>query len=234
MQLDGKALVTGGRAESAAVAEAYLRRRQGSGVNGRTRTKAAGAPQEPPPAPGRFLQGDVMKQGVEAIVDGTVERQHRHFVNNAGGFFDNRTSWITPNHSRRCWNVMSTFATQRAAAHDSARFRRIINMSSVEASTAPGISAYVTSSTPSMDSPSPWREVASTSPPTPVPRTDYHRHLPAEGPVLPRRGITPSVIEMFTASRQLASNTVEEVAAVAVLLATDVAGGITERRQHRW
>jgi len=134
------------------------------------------------------------------------------------------------------WNVMSTFwATQRALQHMiPQRFGRIINMSSVEGKHGkPGISAYVTSKhaingfTKSVAKEVAQYNITANSLCPGLIITDIFL---AEGPSAAEAlGITlDQFIEMFTAESAIKrTNTVEEVAAVAVLLATDTAGGIT-------
>jgi 3-hydroxybutyrate dehydrogenase len=245
MQLDGKvALVTGGtRGIGRGIAEAYLREGAMVAVNGRNPEKGEQALQEFAAGDrAAFLQGDVMKQSdVEAIVDGTVERFGRIdiLVNNAGGSFDNANVVDANPDSFEAvlrWNVMSTFwATQRALQHMiPQRFGRIINMSSVEGKHGkPGISAYVTSKhaingfTKSVAKEVAQYNITANSLCPGLIITDIFL---AEGPSAAEAlGITlDQFIEMFTAESAIKrTNTVEEVAAVAVLLATDTAGGIT-------
>jgi 3-hydroxybutyrate dehydrogenase/3-oxoacyl-[acyl-carrier protein] reductase len=245
MQLDGKvALVTGGtRGIGRGIAEAYLREGAKVAVNGRNKDKGEQALQEIGAGDrAASLQGDVMKQSdVEAIVDGTVERFGRIdiLVNNAGGSFDNANVVDANPESFEAvlrWNVMSTFwATRRALQHMIPQgFGRIINMSSVEGKHGkPGISAYVTSKhaingfTKSVAKEVAQYNITANSLCPGLIITDIFL---AEGPsAAEAMGITlDQLIEMFTAESAIKrTNTVEEVASVAVLLATDMAGGIT-------
>src|SRR6476620_11452933 len=222
MQLDGKvALVTGGtRGIGRGIAEAYLREGAMVAVNGRNKAKGEQALQEFAAGDrAAFLQGDVMKQSdVEAIVDATVVDA------NPESF-----------EAVLRWNVMSTFwATQRALKHMiPQRFGRIINMSSVEGKHGkPGISAYVTSKhaingfTKSVAKEVAQYNITANSLCPGLIITDIFL---AEGPSAAEAlGITlDQFIEMFTAESAIKrTNTVEEVAAVAVLLATDTDGGL--------
>jgi NAD(P)-dependent dehydrogenase (short-subunit alcohol dehydrogenase family) len=113
-------------------------------------------------------------------------------------------------------------------------FGRIINMSSVEGKHGkPGISAYVTSKhaingfTKSVAKEVAQYNITANSLCPGLIITDIFL---AEGPsAAEAMGITlDQLIEMFTAESAIKrTNTVEEVASVAVLLATDMAGGIT-------
>ena len=245
MQLDGKvALITGGtRGIGRGIAEAYLREGAKVAVNGRSKDKGEQALQEFGAGErAAFLQGDVMQQNdVEAIVDGTVERFGRIdiLVNNAGGSFDNANVVDADPETFEAvlrWNVMSTFwATKRALNYMIPQsFGRIINMSSVEGKHGkPGISAYVTSKhaingfTKSVAKEVAQYNITANSLCPGLILTDIFM---AEGPSAAEAlGITlDQFIEMFTAESAIKrTNTVEEVAAVAVLLASDIAGGIT-------
>jgi NAD(P)-dependent dehydrogenase (short-subunit alcohol dehydrogenase family) len=245
MQLDGKvALITGAtRGIGRGIAEAYLREGAKVVVNGRNKEKGEQALQEMGAGDqAAFLPGDVMNQDeTYAIVDGTVERFGRIdiLVNNAGGSFDNANVVdASPEtfESVLRWNVMSTFcATKRALQHMiPQQFGRIINMSSVEGKHGkPGISAYVTSKhaingfTKSVAKEVAQYNITCNALCPGLIITDIFL---AEGPsAAEAMGITlDQLIEIFTAESAIKrTNTVEEVAAVAVLLATDVAAGIT-------
>jgi NAD(P)-dependent dehydrogenase (short-subunit alcohol dehydrogenase family) len=245
MQLEGKvALVTGGtRGIGRGIAEAYLREGAKVAVNGRSKDKGEQALADLDAGDRAvFLQGDVMQQDdVNAIVDGTVERFGRIdiLVNNAGGSYDN-ANVIDANpetfENVLRWNVMSTFwATKRALQHMiPQQFGRIINMSSVEGKHGkPGISAYVTSKhaingfTKSVAKEVAQYGITCNALCPGLIITDVFL---SEGPsAAEAMGITlDQFIEMFTAESAIKrTNTVEEVAAIAVVLATDVAGGIT-------
>ena len=244
-QLEGKvALVTGGtRGIGRGIAEAFLREGAKVAVNGRSKDKGEQALTEMGAGDrAAFLSGDVMKlDDVNAIIDGTVERFGRIdiLVNNAGGSFDNANVVDANPESWEAvlrWNVMSTFwATQRALRHMIPQsFGRIINMSSVEGKHGkPGISAYVTSKhaingfTKSVAKEVAQYNITCNSVCPGLIITDIFL---AEGPsAAEAMGLTlDQLIELFTAESAIKrTNTVEEVAAVAVLLATDTAAGIT-------
>jgi len=245
MQLQDKvALITGGtRGIGRGIAEAYLREGARVAINGRSKDKGAQALAEMDAGDRAiFLAGDVTSQAdVDALVDGTVEQFGRLdiLVNNAGGSYDNANvvdanpeSW--ENVLR--WNVMSTFwATKRALHHMIPQeFGRILNISSVEGKHGkPGISAYVTSKhAVNGFTKSVAKEVAQYGITCNAlcPGLIITDQFLSEGPsAAEAMGITlDQLVEIFTADSAIKrTNTVEEVAAVAILLATDVAGGIT-------
>jgi 3-hydroxybutyrate dehydrogenase len=245
MQLDGKvALVTGGtRGIGRGIAEAFVREGAKVAINGRSKEKGDQALDEIGAGDQvTFLQGDVTEQSeVQAIVDGTVDAFGRIdiLVNNAGGSFDNANVVDANPASFEAvlrWNVMSTFfATQRALHHMiPQRSGRIINMSSVEGKHGkPGISAYVTSKhainglTKSVAKEVAQYNITCNALCPGLVITDIFM---AEGPsAAEAMGITlDQLIEMFTAESAIKrTNTAEEIAAVAVLLASDIAAGIT-------
>jgi 3-hydroxybutyrate dehydrogenase len=160
-------------------------------------------------------------------------------VNNAGGAWDNANVVDANPESFEGvlrFNVMSTFwATKRALHHMiPQRWGRIINMSSVEGKHGkPGISAYVTSKhavngfTKSVAKEVAQYDITCNSLCPGLVITDQFL---SEGPTAAEAmGITlDELIAMFTDESAIKrTNTVEEVAAVAVLLATDLAAGIT-------
>jgi 3-hydroxybutyrate dehydrogenase len=247
MQLEGKvALVTGGtRGIGRGIAEAYLREGAMVAINGRTPDKGEQTLKEFDAGDrAAFLQGDVMSQAdVDAVVDGTVERFGKIdiLVNNAGGSYaeaNKAVADIDPQDFENVlrWNVMSTFwATKRALKYMIPQnFGRIINMSSVEGKHGkPTISPYVTSKhaingfTKAVA-----KEVAQYNITCNVlcPGLIITDVFMAEGPGMAESlGITlDQLIDIFVAESAIKrTNTVEEVALVAVALATDTAAGIT-------
>lgn len=156
MQLEGcVAAVTGGsRGIGLAIAEAYLREGAFVTINGRSAGRGAEiAAQLGSPDRVLFVQGDVTKRAsVEQFIDTTVER-FGHLdvlVNNAGGA-DNHApvAQLTDEAMELAllWNLWSTFWGMRhALQHMIPRGSgRIINMSSVEGKHGkPGIATYVT------------------------------------------------------------------------------------------
>lgn len=245
MQLDGKvALVTGGtRGIGRGIAEAFLREGASVVVTGRDEEKGAQALEEMDAGDrAAFLRGDVLRrEEVDAVVDGTVDRFGRIdiLVNNAGGSSDNANVIDTTDETWDTvvtWNIHSTFwGTRRALTHMVPQGSgRIINMSSVEGKHGkPGISAYVTCKhaingfTKSVA-----KEVASSGItvnalcPGLIITDIFLREGPSAAEAM---GITfDELIETFVAESAIKrTNTVEEVAAVAVLLASDVGAGIT-------
>ena len=245
MQLQDKvALVTGGTAGiGRGIAAAYLREGAMVAVNGRRQEKG----EETLAVLGGgdravFLQGDVMQEDdVNRLVDATVERFGRIdiLVNNAGGGWGHKNVVNADAATFEAvlrFNVMSTFwATKRALHHMiPQRFGRIINMSSVEGKHGKGgISSYVTSKhaingfTKSVAREVAEHNVTCNALCPGLIMTDIFRET---GPsAAEAMGITfEELIELFTSESAIKrTNTVEEVAAVAVLLATDVAAGLT-------
>ena len=156
MELEGcVAAVTGGtRGIGLAIVEAYLREGASVVLNGRSPERGAEiAAQLGSPDRVHFLAGDVTQRAdIEQFVDGTVERFGKIdvLVNNAGGA-DNHApvAELTDEAMELAllWNVWSTFWGMRRALHHMlpAGSGRIINMSSVEGKHGkPGIATYVT------------------------------------------------------------------------------------------
>lgn len=245
MQLQDKvALVTGGTAGiGRGITAAYLREGASVVINGRNQDKGERVLAELG-AGGKaaFLKGDVMvEEDVVRLVDATVERFGRIdiLVNNAGGAWDNKNVAEADGATFEAvlrFNVMSTFwATKRALHYMVPQgFGRILNMSSVEGKQGKGgISSYVTAKhaingfTKSVAKEVAEHNITCNALCPGLIITDIFLET---GPsAAAAMGITfDELITMFTSESAIKrTNTVEEVAAVAVLLATDVAGGIT-------
>jgi 3-hydroxybutyrate dehydrogenase len=156
MELEGTvAAVTGGtRGIGLAIAEAYLREGASVCINGRSAERGAEiAAQLGSPDRVEFVAADVTdRDDVERFVDRTVERFGRLdvLVNNAGGADDHApVAELTDEALEMAlkWNVWSTFwGMRRALKHMIPQGSgRIINMSSVEGKHGkPGIATYVT------------------------------------------------------------------------------------------
>jgi 3-hydroxybutyrate dehydrogenase/3-oxoacyl-[acyl-carrier protein] reductase len=245
MQLDGKvALITGGtRGIGRGIAEAFLNEGARVAINGRSADKGKQTLGEIGAGDRAvFLAGDVTrKQDVFGVVDATVDHFGRIdiLVNNAGGSMNNANVADMDEDAWEAiitWNVHSTFwATKRALKYMIPQSSgRVLNMSSVEGKHGkPGIAAYVTSKhaingfTKGVA-----KEVASSGITVNAlcPGLILTDIFMAEGPsAAEAMGITlDELIEVFVADSAIKrTNTVEEVAAVAVLLASDLAAGIT-------
>ena len=157
MSLDGKtAVVTGGtRGIGRGIAEIYLENGANVVVNGRSAEKGESALKEMGGGDSvHFIAGDVMKKAdIEALVDGTNERYGSVdiLVNNAGGITGHGMiadmddwAWLGTIE----WNLNSAFyATRRALKYMVPQGSgRIINISSVESKQAskPAVSNYIT------------------------------------------------------------------------------------------
>ena len=245
MKLEGKvAAITGGSAGiGRAIAEAFLAEGAKVAIMARNPAKAEAMLAELNAGDHLiFIQGDAMDQAsIEHFVTGTAEQFGRLdiLVNNAGGAGDLQPAANLSDESfDECmkWNVYSTFwATRRALQLMlPQKWGRIINISSMEGKHGkPVLTAYsaakhaVNGMTKSIA-----REVGTEGitvnaicPGLII--TDIVRD---NGPkTAEAMGMTFD--EMVTAFSQEAAikrpNTVEEVAAVAVLLASDLGGGIT-------
>ena len=245
MQLEGKVAAISGasRGIGRGIAEAYLREGARVAISGRSKEKGQQALDEMGAGENAiFLAGDVRERGdVEAFIDGTVERFGRIdiLVNNAGGASNNAN---VVDHTDESWmniialNVHSTFFATRRALHHMIpqQYGRIINMSSVEGKHGkPGISAYVTSKHAINGfTKACAKEVAGAGITVNClcPGLVITDQFMSEGPTAAEAmGITlDELIQMFVGESAIKrTNTVEEVAAIAVVLATDVAAGIT-------
>lgn len=156
MELGGcVAAVTGGtRGIGLAIVQAYLRAGASVALNGRSAERGAEiAAQLGQPDRVHFLAGDVTKRDdVERFVDETVDRFGKIdvLVNNAGGADQHAPVADLTDEAMELallWNVWSTFWGMRRALHHMLPqgSGRIINMSSVEGKHGkPGIATYVT------------------------------------------------------------------------------------------
>jgi 3-hydroxybutyrate dehydrogenase len=245
MQLEGKiAAITGGTAGiGLGIAEAFLA--EGASVALMARNKDKGARVVADLDAGDrciFVAGDAMEQGdVEGFVDKTVEQLGRIdiLVNNAGGAGDLQPlvqlSDETFDETMK-WNVYSTFwATRRALAPMlDQSWGRIINISSVEGKVGkPVFTAYTTAKhaingmtkAVAQEVGASGVTVNSICPGLVI--TDI---VKANGPATAQSmGMTfEEMIDLFASESAIKRpNTVEEVAAMAVLLASEAGGGIT-------
>ena len=243
--LDGRvACVTGGtRGIGLAIARAFLDEGAKVVINGRDAQKAARTIAELNAGDDvHFIAGDVMqREDCEAIVNGTVA----HFgkidilVANAGGAANHApVAQLTDESMQQAlvWNFWHTFWTMRAAlAHMiPQQSGRIITMSSVEGKVGkPGISTYVASKHAINGlTKSAAREVGTLGITVNAlcPGAIETDVMMAEGPgAAEAMGTTyEGLLEMFaqeSAVKRL--NDAEDVALVAVLLASDAGAGIT-------
>jgi 3-hydroxybutyrate dehydrogenase len=244
MQLDGKvAVITGGTGGiGRAIAEGFLAEGARVVVSGRNAERGAQVVSELGADRALFSQGDATtKEGVEQAVEAAVE----HFgnidimVNNAGGaerlaplvdLYDEDFDLVMK------WNVYSTFwGTRAALRHMLPRnYGRIINISSVEGKHGkPVLTAYVAAKHAINGlTKAAAKEVGTQGVtvnaicPGLVITDIIRRNGPATAQAM---GITfDEMVGLFAAESAIKRpNTVDEVAAVAVLLASDVGGGIT-------
>ena len=245
MQLKERvAAVTGGTAGiGLAIAEAYLAEGAKVGLMARNPDKAATVLAQLDAGDDCiFVAGDAMQQ---ADVEGFIDQTSQHFgqvdilVNNAGGAGDLQPlaelSDETFDETMK-WNVYSTFwATRRALPGMLAnRWGRIINISSTEGKVGkPVFTAYSTAKhaingmtkAVAQEVGAAGVTVNSICPGLVV--TDI---VKANGPATAEAmGMTfEEMIDMFAQESAIKRpNTVEEVAAMAVLLASEAGGGIT-------
>ena len=245
VQLEGKvAAVTGGsRGIGRGIVEAFLREGASVVFNGRSQAKGQQALEELN-AGNRavFLQGDVLnKLEIKALVDATVER-FGHIdimVNNAGGaggFAPTADLSDEAWEHAIAWNLHSTFyGTKYALAHMiPRRSGRIINMSSVEGKHGKaGLVAYVAAKhainglTKACAKEVGTLGITVNALAPGLILTDIVRESGAEA--AKAMGLTfDQMVELFAKESAInRMNTVEEVAAVAVLLASDIGAGIT-------
>jgi len=245
-KLDGKvAAITGStRSIGRGIADAYLREGASVVINGRSAEKGAVALEEMGGGErAAFWQGDAMDQGaVEGIVDFAVERYGKLdiMVLNSGGV---QNSMPVAQMTDEEWNLEITWnlhhvfwGMRKALQHMIPRQSgRIIAVSSVEGKNGkPGIPGYnATKHAVCGLVKSASKEVGTLGitvnallPGLVI--TDIVRET---GPATAIQMGLPSfeaMVELFAKESALKRpNTVEEVAAAAVLLATDVAAGIT-------
>ena len=245
MQLEGKvAAITGGTAGiGRAIAEAFLREGASVVVNGRNAVKGEQVVAELGDAARvHFHQGDATtKEGVEGTVEAAVTRFGRIdiLVNNAGGA--ERLVPLVDLHDEDWdlvmkWNLYSTFYGTRAALRHmlAQKSGRIINISSVEGKHGKAVlSPYVAAKhainglTKSVAKEVGTEGVTINSICPGLVITDI---IKSNGPATAEAmGLTfEGLIDLFAQESSIKRpNTAEEVAAVAVLLASDVGGGIT-------
>lgn len=156
-ELEGRvAAVTGGtRGIGRAIVEAYLREGAMVVMNGRSEAKGRQALDEIGAGDAvHFVQGDAkVRQDCERLIDTAVERfgSIDVLVNNAGGSNNNAPVVDLTDEALEDalkWNLWSTFWCTRRALHYMIprQWGRIINMSSLEGKCGkPGVSIYVTS-----------------------------------------------------------------------------------------
>jgi NAD(P)-dependent dehydrogenase (short-subunit alcohol dehydrogenase family) len=225
------------------IARAFLAEGAKIVINGRSPEKGAkaladlGAEEN-----GFFVQGDVTNSAdVDKVVDGTVEHFGRIdiMVNNAGGLV--KTAPVKDladddwDYAIR-WNLYSAFWGTRRALHHMVPqgFGRILNISSVEGKHGkPGIPAYVVGKHAMNGlTKAVAKEVGTTGVTCNAicPGLVMTEILQATGPDSAKAmGLTyEQMINQFAEETALKRiTTPEEVAAVAVLLASDMGGGIT-------
>lgn len=244
MQLDGKvAAITGGTAGiGRAIAEAFAAEGALVVVSGRTADRGRQAVSHLGADRAIFYQGDATtKEGVEGTIEAAVKGFGRIdiMVNNAGGadrlaplvdLYDEDWDLVMK------WNLYSTFwGTRAAMRHMLPRnYGRIINISSVEGKHGkPVLTAYVAAKhaingltkAAAKEVGTQGVTVNAICPGLVI--TDIIRR---NGPLTAEAmGITfDEMVGLFSAESAIKRpNTLDEVAAVAVLLASDVAAGIT-------
>ena len=245
-ELDGKvALITGGtRGIGRGIADAFIREGcKGVVINGRSPEKGAEALREMN-AGDRvfFLAGSVkVREDVEMLVAETVKKYGRIdiLVNNAGGATQHAPVAELTDEALQdalLWNLWSTFWGTRAALQHmlAQQHGRIINISSLEGKHGkPGISTYVTAKhainglTKSCAHEVGTQGVTINCICPGGIETDIVKEAgPAAAAAM---GLTyEGLLERFAEESAIKRlNKVEEVAAVAVLLASDLGGGIT-------
>ena len=245
MQLqDRVAVITGGTAGlGRGIAEAYLREGARVVLNGRSQEKGDKVLAELGVGDRAvFRRGDVMVQSdVESLVDFAVEHfgQIDIMVNNAGGTGNAQPVALMSDEEwalNMKWNVDSTFfGTRRALQHMLPRKSgRIINMSSVEGKHGKAVlSGYVTAKHAingftkcvAKEVGTEGITVNALCPGLVI--TDIVRE---NGPrTAEAMGLTfDQMVDLFAQESAIKRpNTVEEVAAMALLLASDVGAGIT-------
>lgn len=245
MKLQGKiAAITGGTAGlGRGIAEAFLAEGASVALMARNADKAKKVLDEIGAGDRAiFVAGDVMQQGdIEGFIDKTVEHFGRIdiLVNNAGGAGDLQPMVNLSDHAfdeAMKWNVYSTFwATRRALKTMLAqKWGRVINLSSMEGKHGkPVFTAYtaakhaINGMTKSLAREVGTEGVTANCICPGLVITDIIRNSgPATAEAM---GMTfDEMVTMFAQEAAIKRpNTVEEVAAVAVLLASDAGAGIT-------
>ena len=243
--LDGRvACVTGGtRGIGLGIARAFLDEGAKVVINGRDEVKAKGTLEGLGAADAvHFIAGDVMRRAdCEAIVNGTVDHFGRIdiLVPNAGGSSQHApVAQLTDEAMEEAmlWNFWHTFWSMRAALQHMIpqQWGRIINMSSVEGKVGkPGIASYVSAKHAICGlTKSTAREVGTLGITVNAlcPGAIETDVMKAQGPSAAAAiGITyEALLDQFaqeSAIKRLME--VEDVARVAVLLASDIGAGIT-------
>jgi 3-hydroxybutyrate dehydrogenase len=244
-KLDGKvaAITSGSTGIGRGIAESFLAEGASVVINGRNQEKGEQALKDMGAGDrGHFVQGDVtVRENVDAVIDGTVDRFGRIdiLVNNAGGLI--KTAPVADlsdedwDYAIR-WNLYSAFwGTRKALGYMvPQKSGRIINISSVEGKHGkPGIPAYVVSKHAMHGlTKAVAKEVGTTGVTCNAicPGLVWTDVLVATGPDSAKAmGLTfEQMVDQFaqeTAIKRI--TTLEEVAAVAVLFASDVGAGIT-------
>lgn len=244
MELDGKvAAITGGTAGiGRAIAEAFVAEGARVVVSGRNADRGKQAASELGDDNAIFHQGDATtKEGIEQAVGTAVERFGRLdiMVNNAGGaerlaplvdLYDEDWDLVMK------WNLYSTFWGTRAALRQMLprKYGRIINVSSVEGKHGkPVLTAYVAAKHAINGLTKAVAKEVGTEGVTVnaiCPGLVITDIIKRNGPnTAQAMGITfDEMVALFAAESAIKRpNTLDEVAAVAVLLASDVAAGIT-------
>jgi 3-hydroxybutyrate dehydrogenase len=244
--LDGRvAVITGGtEGIGYGIARAFLDAGATVVINGRNPDKGARALAELGAGDrAHFIAGDVKdRASVDAIVDGAAKRAGglHILVNNAGGSSGfNLVAELSDEAWQEAldWNLNATFwATRRALAHFlPAGWGRIINISSAEGkeATKPAVSHYITNKHAINGF---TKAVAFEYGPLGItcnaicPGAIETALMKSAGPAYAESaGITYEQFLQTYADESMIKrlNTVEEVAAMAVLLASDLGGGIT-------
>ena len=244
-QLDGRvACVTGGtRGIGLAIARAYVAEGAQVVINGRDAAKAQVSIDELDAGDNvHFIAGDVkIREDCEAIIEGTVKRYGRIdiLVPNAGGGSNYAPVAQMTDESMQdglLWNFWHTFWTMRAALNHMIPqgWGRIIAMSSVEGKVGkPAISSYVVSKHAINGLvKSAAKEVGTMGITVNAvcPGAIETDVMLAQGPgAAEAMGMTyEGLLEMFASESAVKRlNDVEDVAIVAVLLASDAGAGIT-------
>ena len=244
-KLDGKVAVitSGSTGIGRGIGAAFLAEGARVVINGRDPGKGEKALNEMNAGErGHFIRGDVtVREDVDAVVDGAVEKFGRIdiLVNNAGGLI--KTAPVASLADEDWdyavkWNLYSAFWASRKALEYMLpqQSGRIINISSVEGKHGkPAIPAYVTCKHALIGLTKAIAKETGTSGVTCnaiCPGLVWTDVLVATGPDSAREmGLTfEQMVDQFAQETALKRiSTVEEVAAVAVLLASDVAAGIT-------
>jgi 3-hydroxybutyrate dehydrogenase len=244
-KLDGKVAVitSGSTGIGRGIAQAFLEEGAMVVINGRDVEKGARALKELNAGErGHFIKGDVtVREDIDAVVDGAVGKFGRIdiLVNNAGGLI--KTAPVANLADEDWdyavkWNLYSAFwASRKALGYMLPQNSgRIINISSVEGKHGkPAIPAYVTCKHALIGLTKAIAKENGTSGVTCnaiCPGLVWTDVLVATGPDSAKEmGLTfEQMVDQFAQETALKRiSTVEEVAAVAVLLASDVAAGIT-------